>query len=42
MININTLEWNVFFKVIDNKPLEKFEEFKIYEKIFGKRYPMSL
>lgn len=38
MINIKTLEWNVFFKVIDNKPLKLWEEFKIYEKLFGKKY----
>lgn len=37
---INSLKWTVFFKVIDNKPLTTWEEFKMYEKIFGKSYPI--
>lgn len=35
---INSFKWSVFFKVIDNKPLTTWEEFKMYENIFGKSY----
>ena len=35
---INNFKWTVFFKVIDNKPLITWEEIKMYENIFGKRY----
>jgi hypothetical protein len=35
---INDLKWNVFFKVLDNKPLKTYEEMSMYQVIFGKRY----
>ena len=38
ILMINTFKWIVFLKVMDKKPLQTWEEFKMYEQIFGKHY----
>jgi hypothetical protein len=35
---INSFKWIVFLKVMDGKQLQNWEEFKMYEQLFGKRY----
>jgi hypothetical protein len=35
---IKSFKWKVFLKVMDKKPLTTWEEFKMYENIFGKPY----
>lgn len=34
---INSFKWIVFLKVMDGKQLQNWEEFKMYEQLFGKR-----